>query len=129
MAFKKLMAISASGTSTNQWPASATLSVTGGGRPALWISLAPYFAAEIKVKHGDKFDLLIGSDDDQGTVRLVPNPAGLLAARRNAKTTGVKFFCGHIERFGTEKSRKQWCAAEVVDGGAIEITLPPWAMG
>lgn len=60
-------------------------------------------------------------------MRLVRSKAGLIVAAPISKG-GAKFYCGHIERFGAEPQKKQFCAAEIVNADTIEITLPPWAV-
>ncbi|MBR0962212.1 hypothetical protein [Bradyrhizobium japonicum] len=128
MAFEKLETIIRSGRAG--LPASIMLH--GGsksGRPAFIVNLSKEFAAQAAIGDGDKYDLLIGTDEEAGVIRLAPNATGLIAAQFNGKG-GARFFCGHIERFGSEPREKEYCAAELVDDetGSIEITLPPWAL-
>jgi len=95
--------------------------------PSLRIALSKAFAERHELSNGDKFDLLIGTGDETGVVRLVRNTAGILNAAQGAKG-GFTFFCGHVEQLGDQKRAKQYCAAEIIDAGTIEITLPPWAL-
>jgi hypothetical protein len=127
MSFEKLEVLVASGR--RGMPASVTLSGRdGGGRPALKIVLSASFATQAKISGGEKFDLLIGTGEEAGVVRLVRNVrAGILDARAMAKG-GISFFCGHVERLGTEPQEKRFCAAEIIDADTIEVTLPPWAL-
>jgi hypothetical protein len=125
MAFEKLQVVVASGR--KGMPASVTLTCQGGGgRPACSIALSQAIVTQAAFAAGDKFDLLVGTGDDQGVARLARSADGLITAR-DAKG-GLKFWAGHIERFGTDSKKKQWCAAEIVDADTIEITLPPWAV-
>ena len=98
-----------------------------GGRPPCVISLSKAFAEQVRIADAEKFDLLIGTGDEQGVVRLVRAAGGILPASVGTKG-GVAFYCGHIEQFGSEAQEKQFCAAEIVDADTIEITLPPWAV-
>lgn len=124
MAFEKLEVVVA--PSRKGLPASITLTCQGGGRPAFSLALSQTFTAQAGFAAGEKFDLLVGTGDDQGVVRLVRNEDGLIEAQ-DAKG-GLKFRAGHIERFGLAKRKKEYCAAEVVTFDSVEITLPPWAM-
>jgi hypothetical protein len=126
MAFEKLEIVVRSGRAG--MPASVTLTGHASGRPGFLINLSKEFSEQMSIDAGDRFDLMIGTEDDLGTVRLVRDPDGLIEATLNGRG-GAKFYCGHIERFGTEAREKHFCAAEFdADTGAIEITLPPWAM-
>lgn len=126
MAFEKLTTVIKSGRSG--LPASVSLKgIRGGGRPPCVISLSKEFAEQAKIADEQKFDLLIGTGDEQGVVRLVRISNGLLPAKVGTKG-GVAFYCGHIELFGSDAQDKQFCAAELVDADTIEITLPPWAV-
>lgn len=127
MAFEKLETIIRSGRSG--MPASVTLH--GGsrsGRPAFIINLSKECAAQAEIFNGEKFNLLIGTGDDAGVVRLVPDAEGVISALTNGKG-GVRFFCGHIARFGSGLREKEFCAAEIdKEARCIEITLPAWAL-
>jgi hypothetical protein len=129
MAFEKLESIITGGG--KGMPASIVV-MGGGALPSLRIGLSKAFAGTAKIANGDKFDLLVGSGDERGVVRLVANTAGILKASEGAKG-GFALYCGHVAQLGTDKRKKAYCAAELVDVDdrgplTIEITLPPWAL-
>ncbi|WP_316171067.1 hypothetical protein [Bradyrhizobium sp. SZCCHNRI1058] len=110
-------------------PARVALSSNGGSKlPCLRISLKASFAAEAQIKSTDRFDLMFGTDDDLGVVRLQRDADGTCAPRLSKAAASFRF--AHVEQHGTVLHAAEKCAAEIIkdkDVDAIEITLPSWA--
>ena len=97
----------------------------GGGRPKLCVSLSKSFLVSFPVGKDERFDLLLGTGDKKGLLRLRRNAAGILQARIGKKG-GASFHCGFIERFGAEPAEKEFCNASVIDADTVEVVLPAW---
>ncbi len=110
-------------------PAAVALVSRGGVLPKCRITLLREFAESNAIKHGETFDLLLGTGGDKRLLRLRRNKAGIVAAMAmGRKKTTIIFNLGHIDRFGTEPEPRERCLAEIIDGGStIQITLPAWA--
>lgn len=78
------------------------------------------------MKQGELFDVLLGTGDQKGLMRLKRSKTGVAPAMITGKG-GAVFRLGFIERFGTESERKQFCSATAMDADTVEIVLPPWA--
>ncbi len=124
MAFDRLETVVKSGR--NGMPASVSLRSNKGGRPGCYIGLSVAFAAELSIKASDKFDLLLGTGDKKGLIRLKRCERGIIAPKM--LKGGAIFSCGFIERFGLEPEPKAFCHATAVDADTIDITLPPWGL-
>ena len=111
----------------NGRPASASLlDGAGGGRPTLRVSFTKAFLETFDVGDGERFKLLLGSDDDKNRIRLVRDQeTGVVAAHIGARG-GASFNCGHFARFGDEAATKEFCDATIIDKDTVEIVLPPW---
>ncbi|MGJ5203608.1 hypothetical protein [Bradyrhizobium sp. HKCCYLR20261] len=106
----------------------ARVSLSGNGKavlPCLRITFRASFAAEAQINAKDRFDLLCGTDEDLGVVRLQRDPDGACAPRLSK--VGASFRFTHVEQFGTVLHAAEKCAAELLSGNIIEITLPSWA--
>ena len=124
MAFDRLETVVKSGR--NGMPASVSLRSNKGARPGCYIGLSVAFAGELSIKSADRFDLLLGTGDMKGLIRLKRCASGLIAPKM--LKGGAIFSCGFIERFGTEPEPKQFCHAKLVDADTIEIKLPAWGL-
>lgn len=129
MAFDKLEALVKSGRAG--LPASVALSVMGksggGGRPRCRVSFSAAFAAEAAIKDAERFDVLLGTGEQKGLLRLKRSKKGVAEAMTLPKSGGVSFNLGYIERFGSEPEERQYCNATLVDADTIEVVLPSWA--
>lgn len=104
----------------------ASVSLSTHERPTFKISLSREFVATHGIKAEDRFDLLLGTGDQKGLARLKRAKTGLLAPHPQRKG-GVSFNCGHVERFGSEPEKKQFCKAAAIDADTFEIVLPAWS--
>ena len=126
MAFDKLESVS--GLQRAIWrPVSVSLFARGNVPPRFRITLSKLFVAKFAISEADSFDLLLGTGDQKGVIRLKRSKSGVLQPRL-LKLGAATFNCGHIERFGTEPEKKQFCRSLIVDADTIEIRLPPWGM-
>ena len=79
---------------------------------------------------GDKIEIMIGSGEHHGLLRLRKNnSAGQVAIARREAAKGVWFSLkmGHQDAFVDRSESALWCQWENVDEGWIEIVLPKWA--
>lgn len=115
------------GTGKNGMPASARLTkMRGSRRPACHVSITKEFAAKIEAKGGERFELLIGTGEHRGFLRLRRRANGLAIAR-TMRGGDLHFNLGYIDRYPAEPHDKENCEAEVVDADTIQIVMPAWA--
>jgi hypothetical protein len=79
---------------------------------------------------GDKIEIMIGSGEHHGLLRLRKNnSAGQVAIAQQKAAKGVWFSLkmGHQDAFVNRSEPALWCQWENVDEGWIEIVLPKWA--
>lgn len=107
--------------------ASVSLKSRGKQLPIFRISFSNALAERLAIASTDRFVLLLGTSEHQGLARLKRSKSSRLAPNFRP-AGGVSFNCGHIERFGTEDEKKQYCRIEIIDADTVEITLPPWAL-
>jgi hypothetical protein len=114
----------------DQQPASVTLSKMGvkGARPRCTVAIIAALAAEFKASDKDRFEVMLGSGEHRGLLRLRKNKSGPIKPRA-LKGGGLFFNLGFIEQFGGAGQAKEFCEAAVIDPTTIEVTLPAWADG
>ncbi|ACF01878.1 hypothetical protein Rpal_3376 [Rhodopseudomonas palustris TIE-1] len=128
MAFEEIEFVKTSKINPDGLPVSVSLTKRASAKiPSLHIGLTQAFLAQIPFDTADRFKLLVGNGDDAGVIRLVRVEGGPLQITASAGL-GARIHCGKTDRFGSEAQDKVFCAAEVIDGNAIEIVLPDWAI-
>jgi hypothetical protein len=102
-----------------------TLGYVGGSKlTSTVISLHRDLVAEAGFTSDTRLEVLIGTDDDAGKLRLVGDPAGR-ARMRTLKSTGAWFVnLGHVEAFGIERRKREGTSARVIARGAVEVDIP-----
>jgi hypothetical protein len=76
---------------------------------------------------GDRLEVLLGTDEQHGLIRLRKNEAGTATVHaRNAGKNGGFFglMLGHIPAFVNRHENSQPCQFEMVEDGWVEIILP-----
>lgn len=124
MAFDKLESLTTSGV--RGMPASVSLSASKSARPRCLVSFSAAFTSKAAIDLKHSYDVLVGGGEQKGLLRLKQNAKGI-AKPRAMRNGAVTFNLGFIEKFGTEAEPKQFCNADVIEPGVIEVVLPPWA--
>lgn len=115
--------------STTRLPATMSLaSARGGARPRCFIGLATEFVKEHRIVVGDRFQVLIGSGEHKGLLRLKRNKAKGIVSPKLLKG-GATFNLGHLPQLGMESHPRERCDARMVDADTIEVRLPDWVSG
>lgn len=78
-------------------------------------------------------ELLIGTGEDNGKIRLVPAARGAYVkriggGRGNIIMRGAALDLGYVEPLGREERDKTSAVACILDSGGIEIELPDWTL-
>ncbi|UFZ05485.1 hypothetical protein LQG66_03975 [Bradyrhizobium ontarionense] len=112
-------------------PAKVALVSNGGSKlPCLTISFRAAFAAEAEIKSTDRYDLLVGTEEDKGVVLLKRSEDGLYTPRLTEHLAVFRF--PSFDKFGMTRHKQERCAAEIVNPeenlDLIEVTLPAWAV-
>lgn len=108
-------------------PASVRLSKRGGGgSPSCLVSINGAFSSQLKIKEKDRFELMLGSGEHRGLLRLKRKADGIIKPRM-CKGSAVSFDLGYIERFGDEAEEKQYVRAQAIDADTFEVVMPAWA--
>ena len=79
MAFDRLEQAVKSGR--NGMPASISLRASKSGRPGCYIGLSVAFSTDLSIKSADRFDLLLGTGDMKGLIRLKRCASGIVAPK------------------------------------------------
>ncbi|MDC7787994.1 hypothetical protein PQJ75_13945 [Rhodoplanes sp. TEM] len=129
MAFEQLIIASPA----DAWDARVSLVCLGTAarrspKPSMTVMLSRALMARAKVYHEDRFDVLLGTGDDAGMMRLVRAKNGAAKGVVVGGGKAMKINCGHVARFGESAQPRQDCAVDLLADGAIEITLPRWAL-
>lgn len=95
------------------------------GRPALIVSFRKKFieANPLPIAHQDRVDVLIGTGDSAGKLRLRKTKGKGCGAFRRTRLGGFTVDCGFISALPAERRPKAYVEAVIVDG-CIEVTLP-----
>lgn len=121
MAFTKIETIQPSGR--HALPASVTL--RGSIYPRALVALTKAFCDQHLRREAVRYDALIGDGSDNGKLRLVDNPEGLITVK---PLKGAMIFdLGHITALGTEPQSKRHTEARLISTGIVEITLPDFS--
>jgi hypothetical protein len=98
------------------------------GRRGLCIGLSAALASQLAVAAGDTFGLQIGEGENAGRIRIASDKNGRRLSKLGGKALCIAF--GAIDAFAIFGLQdKQFCKAEAVTGGGIQITLPKWKEG
>ncbi len=101
---------------------------SGPAKMTVCLSLAK--ALQLGWEAGDKLEVLVGTEEQHGLVRLHRHPEGTaVLVGRNAGRRGAYYgiSLGHIPGYVDRTEEKRYCQFEVLDDGWIEIILPKWA--
>jgi hypothetical protein len=126
MAFERLEVRAASGK--KGMPASMSLSCHGGSsRPAAIVALSGALVGEAGYTSKSRFNVLIGTEDDKGRLRIVAEKDGIIEAR---PLKGGAFFLnlGYVPLIGVEPARKRPTEASVISPGTVEVAIPDFDM-
>lgn len=100
---------------------------SSGDHPACIITLRKTFVAELDdIKSGCPVQLLIGSDDDRGKIRLVFKGDGKTAHVFAPKLGGVKIDLGYVKQFPDASKARIEVNARKITVRVVEIDLPDW---
>lgn len=78
-------------------------------------------------KSGDKLEVLIGTDEDHGLIRMQKRIDGqVVVTRKTGKKIYYQFSLGHQPLFVNRPEVCKWCDYKMMDG-FIEVVLPKWA--
>jgi hypothetical protein len=128
MAFEKLVTKYKSPNVKSDLPATISLTKRGKAKlPSLHIGFKKSFVGDLPDDPAERFSLLIGTGEDKGIIRLVRDAEGSLKLCFTA-AGGAILHAGKTDYFGAQVRDRVACAAELVDGDTVEITLPPWAL-
>lgn len=102
--------------------APAGLTITQLGKSV--IALRKDLVTQAGFKKEMKFAILLGTDDDQGKLRIVKDKAGIACARELEKTGAFFFNLGVLPAIGVTPRKQRPAEARCIEDG-IEIDLPP----
>lgn len=115
-------------TGRNRAPASISLRIRkGGDLPACHIGLTRNLSALIALKRGDRMQVLVGTGEHKGLLRLRRDPEKGTAGTRPLGTGAFILNVGHIPHFGLVEVHRHPCEARALDAETLEISLPDWS--
>ena len=100
----------------------ASITINSPGR--LTVSFVDSEADAAGIKSGERFGLLVGRGDDEGKIRIAPQPDGIAAGRVGKTMRVIRF--GAVPAFGVDEHPKTLCGFRVIEPGVVEIDLPAW---
>ncbi|MCP1832800.1 hypothetical protein [Bradyrhizobium sp. USDA 4545] len=102
--------------------ASAGVTITQTGKTV--IAVRKDLVAQAGFKAGASYNVLLGTDDDHGKVRIMLDKAGVPCARELKRTGAFFFNLGPVPAIGTTPTHQRPTEARLVEGG-IEVDIPP----
>lgn len=94
-------------------------------------SITPAIAKSFGWSDGDKLEVLIGTAEHHGIIRMRKNNSvgeAVVAFRKGPhQTSFVTVALGHQSNFVDRSEPSRWCQFEQIDEGYVEIILPRWA--
>jgi hypothetical protein len=127
MAFDKLqIAVRSPSSKGPPLPASMSLSSRISG-PAVKVSLTPAFAKEGGIVAKSRFDVMIGTDDDAGKLRIIAAKGGSIASHIVEKSGGLGFYLGVVPAIGMSPHKRLRTDARVIEPGCVEIDIPQFS--
>lgn len=107
-----------------------TLSKFKASAAKMKFSFSDAVAKSLGLADGDKIDVLIGSGEHHGLVRIRKNASvgeAVLTHRKALKGGYFSLDLGHQPAFVNRSEAGRWCQFEKVEEGFVEIVLPRWA--
>jgi hypothetical protein len=124
MAFEKLqIALRSSYAKGPMLPASMSLSSRASG-PSVKVSLTPAFAAEAGFSAKSRFDIMLGTDEDFGKLRIVAAKDGRVVSHTVERSGGLGFYLGVVPAIGMSPHARVRADARVIEPGCAEIDIP-----
>jgi hypothetical protein len=124
MAFEKLqIAVHSPSAKGPVLPASMSLSSRSSG-PSVKVSLMPAFVKEAGIAAKSRFDVMIGTDDDSGKLRIIAAKGGSIVSHIVEKSGGLGFYLGVVPAIGMSPHKRLRTDARVIEPGCVEIDIP-----
>ncbi|ODM71711.1 hypothetical protein [Bradyrhizobium elkanii] len=101
--------------------ASAGVTITQTGKTV--IAVRKDLVAEAGFKAGASYNVLLGTDEDHGKIRIMLDKAGVPCARELKRTGAFFFNLGPVPAIGTTPTHQRPTEARLIDGG-IEVDIP-----
>lgn len=116
-------------TGNERAPATVTLAFGKKGTARCFVTVRPDLMAAIGATEKDRFEVLLGSGEHAGLLRLRRNAkTGIVSPISKTKKGGwFRFSLGHLKQLPNRGEKRQRCNAEAIDDRTIEIVLPAWA--
>ncbi|MEO0547519.1 MAG: hypothetical protein AAF035_11290 [Pseudomonadota bacterium] len=95
----------------------------------LWITFKDAEVQRLNLAYGTRLRVLLGSGDDHGLVRLVPDVDGpvVLKEKETARGKWGDVALGHVARFVDRREPAMAVDLRQLPNGGVEVTLPAWA--
>lgn len=109
-------------------PRADVMASIGGSKPeslTLTLSFSAACAAQLGIRDTDRMKVLVGTERDEGSIRLVPDREGAVRALQFRRNGIIVVRCGHHSTF-VKPRQKAACpeSARIEKGKVIEIKLP-----
>ena len=107
-----------------------TLSKFKASSAKMKFSFSDAVARSLGLVDGDKLEVLIGSGEHHGLLRIRKNASvgeAVIAHRKALKGGYFALDLGHQPAFVDRSEAGRWCQFETVEDGFVEIVLPRWA--
>ena len=107
-----------------------TLSKFKASSAKLKFSFSDAVTRSFGLADGDKIEVLIGSGEHHGLIRIRKNASvgeAVLGHRKALKGGYFALDLGHQPAFVDRAEAGRWCQFEPVEDGFVEIVLPRWA--
>ncbi len=107
-----------------------SLAKVRGAQAKMKLSVNDALARTFGWADGDKLEVLLGTDEHHGIIRMRKNNSvgdAVVTYRKALHGGYVSIALGHQEMFIDRVEPAKWCQFERIDDGYVEIILPTWA--
>lgn len=101
--------------------ATAGVTITQTGKTV--IAVRKDLVAQAGFKAGASYNVLLGTDDDHGRIRIMLDKTGVPCARELKRTGAFFFNLGPVPAIGTTPTHQRPTEARLIEGG-IEVDIP-----
>lgn len=95
--------------------------------PTLVLTVSARRMAEIGAVIGDRFEVMIGTGEHAGLLRLRKDKGGAIKAGTTPRSDAAQFRLRGVADLASEPQRSEAVRCDAVDICTLEIVLPPWS--